>query len=42
MRFIDTGLANGWFDRKAATISIKETNAPADEQLATLAHGLID
>ena len=40
VRFIDTGSANGWYDRKASTISIKDTNAP-DEQLATLVHELV-
>ena len=40
VRFIDTGSANGWYDPKESTISIKETNAP-DEQLATLVHELI-
>jgi antirestriction protein ArdC len=40
VRFIDTGSANGWFDPKETTISIKDTNAP-DEQLATLVHELI-
>ncbi|MEI6500191.1 MAG: ArdC-like ssDNA-binding domain-containing protein, partial [Armatimonadota bacterium] len=40
VRFVDTGSANGWFDRKETTISIKETNAP-DEQLATLVHELV-
>ena len=40
VRFIDTGSANGWYDRKENAISIKETNAP-DEQLATLVHELI-
>ena len=40
VRFIDTGSANGWFDRKENAICIKDTNAP-DEQLATLVHELI-
>ena len=40
VRFIDTGSAKGWYDPKASTISIKDTNAP-DEQLATLVHELI-
>ena len=40
VRFTDTGSPNGWYDRKASTISIKDTNAP-DEQLATLVHELV-